>query len=381
MTSPLLSLASVVLVVAALHSVVLSVALARSRREPAAARWCLAGLTFVTGLLIANLGLAFSGLSWGNAAVAAVVNSLWLAVAPLFYGYVRSLLPGRARWEPEDVVHALPIALQLFSHAALRFAPSSRPDAVEAAAPVVGFVFVSLFALQSVIYAVIAVRLVAGFSARYRREAAGAADEKLVGLRRLTVLFSIYAGAMGINLVVLLVRGSFVLWVDYLVPLAMAALISAVGYGLLRRPEIVLPPLSLPEPPAPSSRTSASRPDTSRSPSREDRPSCREPARADGDGASIPQSRSQAQRSRVEPGRVRADRVAGARRRVRRELLRRRQRVPSRGGEGAATRSLVREPGRPVHRPRCRVQQQGVVQPGVQEADGRDALGLPVPRR
>ncbi|MEM0963110.1 MAG: helix-turn-helix transcriptional regulator [Bacteroidota bacterium] len=249
MTAPVLSLASVLLVLAALHGLGLGIALARSQRQPRAARLSLCALTVVIAALLVNMALAFSEIQW--AAGRAVLGTLWLMVGPLFYGYVRELFPDRSGWTTEDLIHLLPFGLQIALIVAFWAAPAADPATIEAGGPALAVSFVMLYALQTAAYAWIAHRTVAAYATRYRREAAGVEADALRGLRWLTGLFGAYAAALAVNVGVLLVRGSFVAWLDYLVPLALAVLVSAVGYGLLRQPGVILPALALPDEPDP----------------------------------------------------------------------------------------------------------------------------------
>lgn len=251
MTTPVLSVSALVLAVFALHGLVLGGVLLRSAQPPRAARWCLSALVLVIAVLLADMAVAYSEASLGLV-VHGLVGSLWFAVGPLFYGYVRGLLPGRAGWEAEDVLHAVPLALQLVVVGAVLGTPAVTPEAAAAARPVVAFVFFVLYGLQTAAYAAVAARVVGGYAERYRREAAGPAEDRLVGLRRVASLFGVYAGAVVLNGGVWMATGAPIGWLDYLVPFALAVLVGAVGVGLLRGPAVLLPALSLPPPePAP----------------------------------------------------------------------------------------------------------------------------------
>ncbi|MEM6285732.1 MAG: helix-turn-helix transcriptional regulator [Bacteroidota bacterium] len=262
MTTPVLSLSSLLPAVAALHGLVLGGVLLRSARPPRGARLCLAALVLTMSALLGNTALVLSGVSLGGVAHA-LLGTLWFAIGPLFYGYVRGLLPGRGGWEPEDIVHALPFVLQVGLIAAVLATPVLAPEAVAAGRPAFGFMFTFFYGLQSVAYAVVVVHLVGRYAARYRREAAGADDDRLVGLRRTTAVFGASAAAIAVNVGVLLATGRLLAWLDYLVPLALAVFVSAIGYGMLRRPARVLPALALPEAaPAPETPRATPAPET-----------------------------------------------------------------------------------------------------------------------
>ncbi|GAB5536740.1 MAG: hypothetical protein Rubg2KO_29890 [Rubricoccaceae bacterium] len=203
-------------------------------------------------VLLANMAFQSSGMPIPSPLVKGLVGSLWFAIGPLYYGYVRCLIPDRATWEPEDIVHALPWGLQVFVVAAILWTRAVDPSGLEAAGPVVGFTFTSLYFLQSVVYALATVLLVRSYNTRYRREAAGAEDDQLIGLNRLTWLFAVYAGMMTFNMITILARGSLLYWLDYFVPLTLAGIVSLIGYTMLRRPSLVLPLLTLPEHPPPA---------------------------------------------------------------------------------------------------------------------------------
>lgn len=246
MTTPVLSIPAFVLAVASVHGFVLGGALLWSDRGPTWSRRFLASLVLVLAVLLGDMALRFSSAAWPGPPTHALVNTLWLLVAPLFYGYVRGLLPGRAGWEPEDGVHAVPVLLQLFAMGAFAWAPGFDRALVEAGRPAVSFVFIGLYAFQSAAYALATVGLVRSYTDRYRREAAGADADRLAGLRRLTLVLGAYAVVTAVNVGVLLAIGRFVGWLDYLVPLALAAVVAVVGYQLLRRPGSVFPDLELP---------------------------------------------------------------------------------------------------------------------------------------
>ncbi|MEO0557039.1 MAG: helix-turn-helix transcriptional regulator [Bacteroidota bacterium] len=248
---PSLTLPSVVLLIAALHSVGLAILLGRRSGEPRKARGFLVGLLAVMAVLLTDMAFQFSGMPLTSVAAMGLVGSLWFAIGPLYYGYVRCLIPERAAWEPEDLVHALPWVLQLFVVAAILWSPVVDSTTLEAGGKLLSFSFTSLYFLQTVTYALATVWLVRGYNARYRQEVAGSADDQLEGLNRLTWLFAVYAGMMTVNMILVLARGSVLQWLDYFVPLALAAIVSMIGYTMLRQPGLVLPSLTLPERPGP----------------------------------------------------------------------------------------------------------------------------------
>ncbi|MGB3544175.1 helix-turn-helix domain-containing protein [Rubrivirga sp.] len=250
MTTPVLSVSGFVFALAAVHG--LGLGLVLLTRTQAGSEWSrrfLGVLILVLAVLLGDMALQFSAVTWPGPSFHSVVNTLWLLVNPLFYGYVRGLFPERSRWEPEDAVHATPVALQLLTTAAFAWAPGFDHDLVDVGRPAVSFVFIGLYGLQSVAYAAAAIGLVARYTARYQREAAGADADRLAGLRQLTTLFGVYAAAVAVNVGVLIATGRFWAWLDYLVPLSLAALLAVVGYRLLQRPHAVFPDLTLPLPP------------------------------------------------------------------------------------------------------------------------------------
>lgn len=257
MTTPVLSVPGFVFALAAVHGAWLGlVLLTRTKTGLGWSRRCLGALVLVLAVLLGDMALRFSAVTWPGPSVHTAVNTLWLVVNPLFYGYVRGLFPDRSRWEPEDAVHVLPVAVQLITVAAFAWAPGFDHDLVDAGRPAASFVFVGLYGVQSVVYAIAAAGLVARYTVGYQQEAAGADADRLAGLRQLTGLFGVYAAAVAVNVFVLVVTGRFVAWLDYLVPLSLAVLVATVGHQMLRRPHGAFPELALaPSPPRAEEKT------------------------------------------------------------------------------------------------------------------------------
>ncbi|MEM1055132.1 MAG: helix-turn-helix transcriptional regulator [Bacteroidota bacterium] len=247
MTTPAFSLAAIPLLLSALLGVGVGIALLRTDRGLRAARRCLAALSLVLAVLLGSMAIRFSGMAGLPPVLSAFVNVLWLAIAPLFYGYVRALLPGRARWSPEDLVHAIPVLYQTVLTLAFLLAPALADAVTGPVRLALATVFLTLYCLQTMVYAGATARMVTGYARRYRREAAGGAVDQVIGLQRLVLLFGAYAGALVINTGMFYATGGFIDWLDYLVPLGLAVIVSAVGVGLLRRPRRVLPDLRLTE--------------------------------------------------------------------------------------------------------------------------------------
>lgn len=251
MTTPTLSLAAALLLVATVHGLGLGALLVRSTRRLRGARLVLAALSVVIALLLAQMALLFSGIRWRRGAVG---SGLWLGVAPLYYGYIRFLLPGRGP-RAEDLAHLLPLAYYLLMVMAAWVLPNADRIALAGSQPVLSAAFLWFYVLQTALYAALSARLVRQARRDYQMEVAGREADIVTGLGPLAAMFGLYALVLGINMVVWMVTGAFIEWLDYLVPLALAALVAILGYRLLRRPDTVLPTLVLkrvnPEPLAP----------------------------------------------------------------------------------------------------------------------------------
>lgn len=243
-----LNLWAFVLVFAAIHGVGLSLLLFRQRGEPRRARLCLAWLSLVIALLLVDYALMIGGLDSRWPIASQVFEPLWYLVGPLFYGYIRFLLPGRDAWTPEDVLHFLPLALVLFVTISALFLP---PEVIAAAREIpvsesrMFAVLITLYLMQSAVYAYITTALVRDYARDYRREASGEAAVQLEGLQRLLLMFWLYVGMTAINVGLLLSMGIYSMKLDYLVPLMLAGLVYVLGYLSLRSPEQLLPPLQL----------------------------------------------------------------------------------------------------------------------------------------
>ncbi|MEM1096397.1 MAG: helix-turn-helix transcriptional regulator [Bacteroidota bacterium] len=234
-----------VLLMGAVHSVVLAALLFRQASEPRRARHCLAWLSLAMAVILAQytLGLLEVALPGG---VGGVLGALWFMVGPLFYGYVRFLLPGRDRWEPEDAIHIVPFLYQLVMVGwYFRLAPEAQADVIQA----MGWIrseYLVLFFLQSVVYAVATVGLVRRYARQYCMEAAGAAAVHLDVIQRALLIFVGYVVITGVNTVQLFATGGYWQWLDNIVPLMLSLLAWMLGYMLLRNPALVMPALSWP---------------------------------------------------------------------------------------------------------------------------------------
>ncbi|MEM8556767.1 MAG: helix-turn-helix transcriptional regulator, partial [Bacteroidota bacterium] len=240
MTAPVFSLASVVLALATLHATVLTVVLAR-RLRATHARTLLTLLSGTIALLLADMTLRFSGITSPWPVVAALLGTGWFAVPPLFFEHVRALLRERSGAEPVDAVHAIPIAMQMLLVVTWPLVgdPAGR-----------GFAWTSFFTLyvaQAVAYGIATAMLMRRYAARYRREGAGADDDRLRRLHHYGAWFGVYAAAILVNYGVYLATGTVLAWLDYLVPLALAALVACFAYERLRATLITLPRLALPD--------------------------------------------------------------------------------------------------------------------------------------
>ena len=248
-----LNLWAFVLVFGAVHGFGLSALLFRRPGAPRRARLCLAWLSLVIALLLVDYAVMIGGLNGRWPVASQLFDPLWYFVGPLFYGYIRFLLPGRDRWTPEDVLHFLPLALVLFATVTALF---MSPEAVAAAQAVpmaesrMFAVFITLYLLQSASYAYITTALVGDYARGYRQEASGETAVQLEGLQRLLLVFWVYVGMTAVNVVLLLSIGLYSMKLDYLVPLTLAGLVYVLGYLRLRSPEQLLPPLRLPSAPA-----------------------------------------------------------------------------------------------------------------------------------
>ncbi|MEM6646540.1 MAG: helix-turn-helix transcriptional regulator [Bacteroidota bacterium] len=236
-----------VLLMGAVHSLVLGGMLMRNRAEPRRARQCLAWLSMVMALLMTlhSLSLLEVPLPLG---VGGTVGALWFMVGPLFYGYVRFLLPGRDRWEPEDAIHVVPFLYQLVMVAwFFRLTAEAQADVAQAMAWIRSEYLV-LFLLQSAVYAVATVGLVRRYARQYRMEAAGAVAVHLDVIQRALLIFVIYVAITGINTAQLFVTGGYWQWLDNIVPLMLSVMAWMLSYMLLRHPALVLPELAWPAP-------------------------------------------------------------------------------------------------------------------------------------
>ncbi|MEL6445352.1 MAG: helix-turn-helix transcriptional regulator [Bacteroidota bacterium] len=241
MTTPVFSLASVVLAVAALHAVGLTVVLAvRSRR--AHARTVLVVLSGVLALLLVDMTLRFSGIALPSPVLRALVGAFWFAVPPLFYEYVRALMRLRTRAEPTDLAHAVPFATQVLL--IVTWPLVGDPEGQRMA----WVSFFTIYVVQAVAYGGAVGMLVLRYVRRYRHEGAGADDDRLYRLRLYGGGFAAYAVATLVNYIAYLATGTVFAWLDYLVPLALAALVASVAYERLRASLVTLPRLALPDP-------------------------------------------------------------------------------------------------------------------------------------
>ncbi|GAB5519357.1 MAG: AraC family transcriptional regulator [Rhodothermales bacterium] len=234
-----------VLLMGAVHSLVLGGLLVRQRAEPRRARLCLAWLSLVMGVLLAQYSLNLLDVSL-PAGVNGLVGALWYLIGPLFYGYVRFLLPGRDRWEPEDAIHLVPLVFQVVMVGwFFRLTPEVRTNVVEAMTWIKGE-YTMLFFLQSAVYAVATAGIVRRYVRHYRLEAAGAAAVHLEGVYRALLVYVVYVAITGVNVAQLVFTGGYWQWLDNIVPLMLAVLAWMLGYMLLRHPNLVIPSLSWP---------------------------------------------------------------------------------------------------------------------------------------
>ena len=246
-----LNLWAVVLLFAAVHGLGLSVLLFRRGGEPRRARLALAWLALMIALLLIDYALMIGGFEVRWPLLTSLLDPLWFAVGPLFYAYVRLLLPGRSRWEPEDVLHILPLLLMVIRMGWVLGLDAGVRETLQALpmAESPGFTFsITLYLLQSVAYAFITTALVRDYARGYRREASGAAAVQLEGLQRLLRVFWVYAGMTALNVGLLLTIGYYSMELDFLVPLTLAGLVYVLGYLRLREPAQLFPPLHLPIP-------------------------------------------------------------------------------------------------------------------------------------
>lgn len=234
-----------VFLMGAVHSVVLAGLLFRQTSGPRRARHCLAWLSLSMAVILVQYSLILLEVTT-PAGVAGLFGALWFMVGPLFYGYVRFLLPGRDRWDPEDAIHIVPLLYQLVMVGwFMRLAPEAQATVAQAMSWVQSE-FLVLFFLQSVVYAVATVGLVRRYARQYRLEAAGAVAEHLEVIQRALLIFVVYVVITGVNTVQLFATGSYWQWLDNIVPLMLAVLAWMLGYMLLRHPALVMPELSWP---------------------------------------------------------------------------------------------------------------------------------------
>jgi len=244
-----------VLLMGAVHSVVLAVLLFRQSSKPRRARHCLAWLSLAMAVILTQYSLSLLEMALPSG-VGGVLGALWFMVGPLFYGYVRFLLPGRDRWEPEDAIHIVPFLYQLVLVGwFFRLGAEAQADVIQALTWVRSE-FLVLFFLQSVVYAVATVGVVRRYARQYRMEAAGAAAVHLDVIQRALLIFVVYVVITGVNTLQLFATGSYWQWLDNIVPLMLSVLAWMLGYMLLRHPALVMPELSWPaRTPAPTAPT------------------------------------------------------------------------------------------------------------------------------
>ncbi|MEM8599235.1 MAG: helix-turn-helix transcriptional regulator [Bacteroidota bacterium] len=242
MTTPVFSLASVVLAVSALHAVGLTAVLA-ARAQPSHARTVLVLLSGVLALLLVHMTLQFSGMAWPSRVLGALVGACWFAVPPLFYEYLRAVLRLRTRAEATDLAHAVPFATQVLL--VVTWPLVGDPEGQRMA----WVSFLTLYVAQAVAYGGAVAVLVRGYARRYRHERGGADDDRLRRLRHYGGWFATYGVATLVNYVAFLATGTVFAWLDYLVPLALAALVASIAYERLRASLVALPRLALPDAP------------------------------------------------------------------------------------------------------------------------------------
>ncbi|MEM6782130.1 MAG: helix-turn-helix transcriptional regulator [Bacteroidota bacterium] len=243
MTTPVFSLASVILAVAALHAVGLTAVLA-VRSQPSHARTVLVLLSGVIALLLVHMTLQFSGIAWPSRVLGALIGAFWFAVPPLFYEYVRALLRLRTRAEATDLAHAVPFVTQVLL--IVTWPLVGDPDGQRMA----WVSFLTLYVAQAVAYGIAVAMLMRSYAQRYRQESGGADDDRLRRLRHYGGWFGAYGIATLVNYVAFLATGTVFAWLDYLVPLALAALVASIAYERLRASLVALPRLALPDAPA-----------------------------------------------------------------------------------------------------------------------------------
>lgn len=210
----------------------------------------LACLSFLIALIAAGYVVSTSGLSRTYPYFAFLVGPFWLLLGPTLFGYMW-LLTGRSiRFSWVTALQLLPFFIYLIStyHSAFfpdHFQASGYGKFIymprDGTLKLFPLLYMYLFTMQMMTYAVLSIRLIRHHEARYQDYAADSGTVYLSWIRRLIATFLCYMVYETIFSAILLVNRAVETHYYYISALFISTFLLLIIYTAIRDPQILLP--------------------------------------------------------------------------------------------------------------------------------------------